>query len=144
MRGLSIASAWAPLVPYIQATVDYAEGFGLVVDITSVRRSTAKQAALRANFDECVRRGLYPSSISLRAGFSCKYPANQPGDSSHEWGVSFDSVISDPRKRYDQVTLDAFWRAVREAFGWRVPDNDKVHAELPNWRTYRAYLPPPT
>lgn len=141
MRGVSIRTAWEPLVPYIEAAISWAEQYGLVITVTSVRRDPAKQAALRANFDECVRRGLYPSAVSLSPGMSCKYPANRPGDSSHEWGLSFDSTISDPKARFTQAELDQFWRAVREAFGFRVPDNDKVHAEVPGWREFRPYLP---
>lgn len=103
----------------------------LPVTITSTARSTESQRRLRDNFEQCVARGLYPSSASLAPGYSCKYPANKPGDSSHEYGVSFDSVVP-------SSWLPA-WTALREYAGFRVADEngDPIHAEVPDWRRLR-------
>lgn len=54
------------------------------------------------------------------------YPVNRPGDSAHNWGLAFDSDVPD--------AYMANWIAVRQYVGFRVPDNDEVHAEVPNWR----------
>lgn len=101
------------------------------VTITSTGRSTESQRKLRANFDQCVARGLYPSSASLAPGYSCKYPANQPGDSAHNFGVAFDSTVP-------EAWLPV-WTQLRELAGFRVADEngDPIHGEVPSWRTFR-------
>lgn len=81
---------------------------GITPTITSVYRSAKKQAELYAD------RARNP------------YPVNRPGDSSHQYGLSFDSDVPD---RYMPL-----WIAVRRAVGFTVPSNDEVHAEYPNWR----------
>lgn len=80
--------------------------------ITSTYRSRAEQQELYDN------RATNP------------YPVNRPGDSSHEWGLSFDSDVPDAEH--------PLWRQVREYVGFRVPDNDPVHGEVPNWRAIVA------
>jgi len=54
------------------------------------------------------------------------YPVNRPGDSAHQWGMAVDSDVPDREQ--------PLWRAVREWVGFRVPSNDEVHGEVPNWR----------
>lgn len=54
------------------------------------------------------------------------YPVNRPGDSAHNWGLAFDSDVPD-------VQMPT-WIWIRRQLGFRVPDNDEVHAEVPDWR----------
>lgn len=101
---------------------------GLPIQVTSVFRSLSQQQRLRANYELCERRGLVGQMVSLTPGLSCHYPANRPGDSGHNYGLAWDSWVPDE--------LMPSWVEWRRAQGWRVPDNDAVHAELPNWRSY--------
>lgn len=123
------------LHPEVRQRVEWllrvAQGNGIPVKITSTGRSSTEQARLRANWETCVARGLYPSSASLAPGFSCRYPANRAGDSSHEWGVAFDSSV--PAQWLD------VWTQLRELAGFQVLDEngDPIHAEVPGWRTLR-------
>jgi hypothetical protein len=114
------------LQPYADYAIAWAKSLGITVTVTSVLRSTARQAELRAQFEGCLARGqqVYPENPDTR----CRYPANRPGDSSHEYGLAWDSDVED---RYQ-----ATWTAIRRAVGWTVPANDPVHAELPSWRNY--------
>ena len=59
---------------------------------------------------------------------TCKYPANQPGDSAHNYGLAWDSYVPE-----EEMPL---WVRIREYCGFAVPVNDEVHAELPDWREY--------
>lgn len=54
------------------------------------------------------------------------YPVNRPGDSAHQFGLAIDSDVPD--------AYMPLWTLVRRYVGFRVPDNDVVHAEVPNWR----------
>jgi len=116
------------LKPYAEYAITYARAYGLNPQITSVHRSMAFQARLRANWEDCVARGLYPSDASLGYGLSCKWPANRAGDSGHQYGLAWDSWVP-PNQMAD-------WVAIREWVGWSVPANDAIHSELPDWRTY--------
>ena len=99
-----------------------AEHFGVPVTVTSVLRSRTMQQELRRRWEECGR----PSSCSpCRGRTVC--PANRPGDSAHEWGLAWDS---DTEARYQ-----AWWTYIRELAGFRVPPGDRVHAEVPYWRS---------
>lgn len=101
---------------------------GGTIEITSVKRTLEKQEQLRRNFDLCVAKGLQGQAVSLSPGMSCKWPANKPGDSAHNFGLAWDSWVPD-----DQMPTWVQWRKWQ---GWHVPDNDVIHAELPNWRDY--------
>jgi hypothetical protein len=120
------------LEPSLRANAEVAlliaDRYGLKPVITSVVRNMSEQAKLRANFNDCVARGLFPSAASLTPGMTCKYPANVPGDSAHNYGLAWDSWVPD-----EQMDL---WKRIREYCGFRVPDNDLVHAELADWRNY--------
>lgn len=116
------------LRPYAEQAVKLANQYGLRPQITSVTRTIATQTRLRQNYEHCLAAGRFPSDFSFGTGLSCRWPANRPGDSAHNWGVAFDSWVPP-----EQMTL---WRQIREYIGWRVPDNDVIHAELPNWRQY--------
>lgn len=81
---------------------------GVVPTITSGFRTAEKQ------------RQLYAARATNR------YPVNRPGDSPHEYGLAFDSDVPDRHM--------PTWVRMREYLGFRVPQNDEVHAEVPNWR----------
>lgn len=100
------------------------------VTLTSVVRGWAEQTRLRAQYEACLARGetISPDNPDDR----CHYPANQPGDSAHNFGFAWDSWVP-PEHR-------AAWKQIREMAGFRVPENDLVHAELPDWRNYRQYV----
>lgn len=108
-------------------TIAYARQLGIEVVVTSVVRSRKEQRELRDAYDACVAAG--------REGEPgvCQYPANRAGDSAHEYGFAWDST---PVKKEQ---MDA-WIRVRKLFGWRVPNNDPVHAEVPRWRDALAWL----
>jgi hypothetical protein len=54
------------------------------------------------------------------------YPVNRPGDSAHNYGLAIDAWVPD---KYWPL-----WHAILGYVGFRVPANDRVHAEWPNWR----------
>lgn len=123
-----LAGLDSQLRPYAEAAVEFAIQNGVRPRVTSVRRTWANQAKLYANYQTCVARGLDGTGAVLSPGQSCRYPANPPGHSSHQFGFSWDSVV--PQEEMD------WWVAVREAYGWRVPPNDRIHAELPGWEQW--------
>jgi len=90
--------------------------------VTSVTRTWANQVRLRRNFERCVEEGRFPSPPD------CRFPANEPGDSAHQFGLAFDSVVEPD----DQ----AIWDAIRRWVGFGVPLNDRIHAEVPGWRRF--------
>lgn len=104
-------------------TLAYANSVGIAVTVTSTRRTRAEQRRLYEGYTQAVADGTFGQPGGLQ------YPANRPGDSSHEHGLAFDSVTVRPEQ------ADA-WIKIRKAFGWRVPDNDPVHSELPRWREF--------
>lgn len=110
------------LRPYADWSLDLAAQYGIKPVVTSVLRSWENQTTLRRKFENCVARGRFPSPPD------CKYPANRPGDSAHNYGLAWDSWVP-----ADQMPL---WIAIREYVGWRVPRNDLIHSELPQWRSY--------
>lgn len=116
------------LRPYAEYALEVAKDYGLKPQVTSVYRGMALQARLRANWERCVDRGLYPSPAQLQFGMSCAYPANRPGDSGHNYGLAWDSWVPE-----EQMPT---WVAIREWIGWRVPAHDRIHSELPEWRQY--------
>lgn len=86
---------------------------GVTPVITSGYRTTAQQTAL------------------YNARASNPYPVNKPGDSAHQFGLGFDSSFN----AADKARYMPLWVACRRELGFRVPDNDPVHAEVPNWRS---------
>lgn len=95
-----------------EIALDWAQHFGIPVRITSTFRTLTDQLELR-------RRWL--------AGQS-RFPANAPGDSAHNFGLAWDSVVS----AQDQD----LWNRIRQHVGFRVPGGDLIHAEVPGWRRF--------
>lgn len=118
--GLDLSGLHPALKPYAEYALKIANANGIVPVVTSTARTWAAQAKLYAAYV---------------AGTS-KYPANVPGDSAHqprkvngqEGALAFDSSVPDEHL--------ATWIAIRRYVGFRVPENDLIHAELPNWRNY--------
>lgn len=54
------------------------------------------------------------------------YPVNRPGDSAHEYGMGWDSYVPPEWQEW--------WNYYRRYVGFRVPENDHVHADVPGWR----------
>jgi LAS superfamily LD-carboxypeptidase LdcB len=94
----------------------YGQKLGLSVEVTSARRVQAEQQRLYAQY---------------LAGRS-SYPVAAPGQSAHQYGVAWDSTVPPAQQET--------WNAVRRAFGWLVPTNDLIHAEVPGWQSYRSGL----
>lgn len=119
-------TGWTGVLPWVRAAGEYAVAImqyntggevfqgrvkgGVVPVITSGGRTHAEQVELYATKE------------------SNPYPVAVPGDSSHEYGLGFDSVV--PEKWMP------LWVAVRRYVGFYVPDNDLIHANVPNWRSY--------
>lgn len=90
--------------------------------ITSTVRTFAEQRRLRTRFELCLRSG----PVGRHREVGCRFPANRPGDSAHNFGLAWDSVVPAAQLRT--------WTAIREWAGFRVPPNDVIHAEVPGWR----------
>jgi len=99
--------------PYAEWAVQIANHYGISPTVTSTFRSWAEQTALRQRYE----RG------------ESRFPANRPGDSAHNFGWAWDSVVP-----ADDL---AFWTQIREYVGFEVLPNDVIHAQVPNWRQYR-------
>lgn len=100
----------------------WADFYGVPVTVTSGFRSFQEQATLRRNFERCVATG------QMGKTSSCRFPANKPGESSHNFGFSWDSVVP--------AWAQAWWTHVRELAGFEVLPNDIIHAQVPNWRNF--------
>lgn len=109
---MSLRGMHRDLRPYAEYAHQLARYYGIAPVVTSVVRTWENQARLRARYE---------------AGLS-RFPANRPGDSSHQYGLSWDSWV-------DSAGMP-LWVAIRQAVGWRVPNNDEIHGELPGWRAY--------
>lgn len=96
-----------PYAEYAHAIANY---YGINPVVTSVLRTWEDQQRLRDRWE---------------AGKS-RFPANRPGDSSHNYGLSWDSWVEEKDR--------PMWQAIREWVGFRVPSNDWIHAEVPEWR----------
>ena len=112
--------------PDVRRNAEWALGwanfYGVPVDVTSGIRSWSEQAKLRRNFEQCLASGRFGRTPE------CMFPANRPGDSSHEFGLAWDSTTE---QRYEP-----WWKMVRELAGFEVPGNDVIHAQVPRWRDF--------
>jgi len=99
--------------PYAEYALDLATYYGISPTITSVYRSWEEQTRLRTAYE----RG------------ESRWPANRPGDSSHNYGWAFDSVV--PAADQD------LWNEIRRYVGFEVLPGDIIHGQVPNWRQYR-------
>ena len=99
--------------PYAEWATQIANYYGIVPTVTSTYRSWEEQTKLRARWE----RG------------ESRFPANRPGDSAHNYGWAWDSVV--PEHQQD------LWNQIREYVGFRVPPGDQIHGEVPGWRNLR-------
>lgn len=120
-----------------ELALDWAAHLKIPVTITSVTRTWAEQVKLRQRFDQCVATGetIKPSNPNA----ACRYPANQPGDSAHNFGLAWDSWVPEGEWR-EGWTYWAAWIYLRRWAGFTVPDHDRVHAEVPEWRKFATNL----
>lgn len=120
----------AGLLPGVRSRAElalsWAKYYRLDVTVTSGLRTESEQSVLRARFEGCLARGekVYPGNPNSE----CRYPANRPGDSAHNFGMAFDSSVPS-----NQLWA---WNYLREYAGFRLDPDDPPHAEVPNWRTY--------
>lgn len=119
---LALRGMHETLRPYAEYAHRIAWYYGIEPTVTSVFRDWTKQKYLRDRYEKCLAEGRFPTPGE------CQYPANRPGDSSHNYGLSWDSVV---RPEHQDL-----WDAIRRYVGFTVPENDRIHAELPDWRTY--------
>lgn len=117
--------------------MEVARLYKIPVTITSVTRSWAEQTKLRQRYEQCVAAGEPISPANPNP--ACRYPANQPGDSAHNFGLAWDSWV--PEGEWQPGwSYWAAWTVIRKWAGFIVPDKDRVHAEVPNWRTVAPNL----
>lgn len=114
LRGL--AEELRPYAEYAHAIAEY---YGVTPRVASVSRSWNEQQRLYERYVACRNAGKFPSP-------ECPYPANAPGDSAHQYGLAWDSVVA--------PELQEWWNDVRRWIGFTVYDHDGPHAELPGWR----------
>lgn len=106
--------------PAAEWTHAVARFYGVPAEVTSTYRDWQTQARLRARFETCVAAGNFPGPGP------CRFPANRPGDSAHNYGLAWDSVT--PSWAQD------WWNEVRRAAGFEVLEHDQIHAQVPRWR----------
>lgn len=99
-----------------ELALSWAQRYGLSVTVTSGLRTWADQERLYREYQAKLAKG------------QATYPANKPGDSAHQYGLAFDSWVPEP----EWWT----WSYLRTWAGFRVPDHDRIHAEVPQWRNY--------
>jgi len=99
--------------PYVEYAHQIAYEYGLDPTVTSTFRSWEEQTKLRTRWE----RG------------ESRFPANRPGDSAHNYGWAWDSVVPEA----DQP----LWDAIRRYVGFEVLPNDRIHGQIPNWRQFR-------
>lgn len=119
---LKLAGLHDDLRPYAEYAHEIARAYGLDPVVTSVYRSWENQLQLYQNFERCKATGQFGKTRE------CKYPANRPGDSAHNFGLAWDSWVPDADM--------PLWVAIRRYVGFEVPDHDRIHAQYPNWRAH--------
>lgn len=118
--------ALAGLDPSVRSAAEWAiwwaDHYDVPVTVTSGFRDWASQRRLYDNYQSCLSRG------AMGRTPECQYPANRPGDSSHNWGLAWDSTTD---RGYQE-----WWNMVRRAAGFEVLPHDQIHAQVPKWRDY--------
>jgi len=109
LRGLD--SRVRPYAEYAHRIANY---YGIDPTITSTFRSWEQQQTLRSRWE----RG------------ESAFPANRPGDSAHNYGWAWDSVVPPAQQ--------PLWNEIRRWVGFEVLENDIIHAQVPDWRRYRT------
>ena len=99
--------------PYAEWALAIANHYGIDPTVTSAYRGWDEQQTLYDRF----RRG------------EATFPANRPGDSAHNYGWAFDTVV--PRSH------QPLWDEIRRYVGFEVLENDIIHAQVPDWRRFR-------
>jgi hypothetical protein len=114
-----------------ELALSWAVAYRIPVTVTSGHRTWAEQTKLRADYESCLARGerIHPGNPDPR----CRYPANRPGDSAHNFGFAWDSYV--------EPIYQWTWNYLRRWAGFQVPDHDQIHAEVPNWRSFAPKLP---
>jgi hypothetical protein len=112
-RDVKGAAEWA---------LSWAAYYKVPVEITSGKRSMRAQTRLRRNYESCLARGEFGKTAR------CRWPANKPGQSAHNYSLAWDSTTS--------PEYQGWWNHVRSLAGFSVPQNDVIHAEVPGWRNY--------
>lgn len=102
--------------------LDVADHYRVSVTVVSAFRNRREQTRLWNNYQQCLRSGRFGKTAD------CRYPANPPGESAHEFRLAWDSSVA--------PELMSWWTMVRRAAGFHVLENDLPHAEAPNWRAY--------
>jgi D-alanyl-D-alanine carboxypeptidase len=110
--------------------MSWAHRYGIPVTVTSGYRSWAEQTKLRGQYERCLAAGeeIEPGNPNP----ACRWPANEPGDSAHNYGLAWDSWVPKPYVWY--------WAYLRRAAGFHVPEHDVIHAEVPNWRQFATTI----
>lgn len=104
----------------------WAIAYQIPVTVTSGHRSWAEQTQLRARYEKCLAAGETISPANPDP--ACRYPANRPGDSAHNFGWAWDSVT--------KPEFQWAWNYLRRYAGFDVPEHDQIHAEVPQWRQH--------
>lgn len=112
MRAAKLSGLHPQVRAHAEWALEWADYYGVPVDVTSGLRTLDEQARLRRAWEE---------------GRSA-WPANRPGDSAHNFGLAWDSVVPE--------WAQAWWNYVRRLAGFDVLQGDEIHAEVPNWRQY--------
>jgi hypothetical protein len=134
---MQLAGLQAEVRVRAQLALDWAAYLKIPVTITSVTRTWAEQTKLRARYEACLASGEKITPSNPNAG--CRYPANQPGDSAHNFGLAWDSWVPDGQWQPGWSYWDA-WKYLRRWAGFTVPDSDRVHAEVAAWREHAKQI----
>lgn len=105
---------------YAALLIEVASALGVRAKITSIHRSTEKQA-----------------EIYRSRGPNSSLPAAAPGTSTHEYGLAFDAVALQGEL---QPTLGAIGEALGLYWGGRFSRRDPVHFQLVSPAAWRQVL----
>lgn len=112
MRSAKLSGLHPQVREAAEWALSWADYYGVPVTVTSGLRTLEEQAELRRRYEQ---------------GRSA-FPANRPGDSSHNYGLAWDSVVP--------PWAQEWWDYVRRLAGFEVLANDVIHAQVPSWRQY--------